>query len=168
MSSTTRTLPSLRGHDRWPRAGYSALSAEGRASSWDSDEKATVGRCEGHRATSQAGRIYLEAVVDRYLWLPGTPSRVSGIDRRLTGTLYERGVPLVVVHAALLLGAARRLFRAEGAPPLPPIRTLHYFLPLIEEVLEHPPASGYVEYLERKLLPWADAKAEKAGWLKSK
>lgn len=113
-----------------------------------------------NRATD-AGRIYVEAVLDRYLWLPGTPTRTSRSDRRLAGSFYERGVQLAVVQAALLLGVARRAFRSEDAPPLPPIRTLHYFVPLVEELLEEPAAPGYSEYLEHKLLSLADAKAQR-------
>ena len=110
-------------------------------------------------AMTDAGRVYSEAVLDQYLWLPGTPTRTSRHDRRLVKTLYERGVPLAVVKAALLLGAARRSFRKRDAPVLPPIRTLHYFLPIVEELLEQPPATGYLEYLEHRLFPLADAKA---------
>lgn len=113
-------------------------------------------------ATTDAGRLYSEAVLDQYLWLPGTPTRVSRQDRRLAKTLYERGVPLAVVRAALLLGTARRSFRSHDAPPLPPIRTLYYFLSIVEELLEQPVATGYLEYLEHRLLPLADAKAETA------
>jgi hypothetical protein len=112
-------------------------------------------------AATDAGRIYVEAALDRYLWLPGTPARSSRHDRLLARTLYERGVPLAVIHTALLLGAARRAFRSQEAPRLPPIRTLHYFLPLIDEVLEDPPAPGYAQYLEGKVRPLADAKLER-------
>jgi hypothetical protein len=118
-------------------------------------------------ASTEAGRIYVEAVLDRYLWLPATPTRISRHDRRLARTLYERGIPLATVQAALLLGAARRAFRAENAAPLPPIRTLHYFLPLVEEVLQAPPAAGYCEYLESKLRPRAEIKVEKVWRLES-
>lgn len=113
-----------------------------------------------HSRMTDAGRIYVEAVLDRYLWLPGTPIRTSRSDRRLAAALYERRVPLAIVRAALLLAAARRAFRSESAPPLAPIRTLHYFLPIVEEILECPLALGYPEYLENKLSPLAGAKAE--------
>jgi hypothetical protein len=109
---------------------------------------------------SDAGRIYIEAVLDLYVWLPGTPLRTSRGDRRLAATLYARGVRLALLRTALLLGAARRALRSESAPPLPSIRTLHYFLPVIDELLKHPLAPGYAEYLECKLSPLADAKAD--------
>jgi hypothetical protein len=110
-------------------------------------------------ASTEAGRVYLEAVLDRYLWLPGTPTRASRADRRLARELYEHGVPLVVVQGALLLGVARRTFRPADASPLPPIRTLHYFLRVIEELQESPLPPDYLQYLEGKLQPWADEKA---------
>ena len=96
-------------------------------------------------------RIYLDAVLETYSSLPGTPPRPSRQDRRLALDLCRRGVPLRAVRAALLLAAARRSIRS--GPPLPPVRTLHYFLPVVEEVLELPPDPGYVQYLAAKLQP---------------
>jgi hypothetical protein len=81
--------------------------------------------------------------------------------------LYEHGVPLAAIQAALALGAARRALRSKDAPVLPPIRTLHYFIPVLEEILELPPHDGYVEYLEAKLVPLADAKASRSGHIQS-
>jgi hypothetical protein len=109
---------------------------------------------------SDAGRIYVEAVLERYLWVPGTPMRTSRTDRQLAGWLYERDVPLATIQLALLLGAARRALRGKSSSPLPPIRTLHYFLPIVDELLQQPVAADYSGYLEKRLLPMADAKAE--------
>jgi hypothetical protein len=108
-------------------------------------------------------RLYVEAVIRDYLWLPGTPRRASRQDRRLAAALYEQAVPLPVVHAALMLAAARRSLRSSHLMPLPPIRTLHYFLPVIEEVLHSPPDPGYVEYLGAKLRPSANQKTALLG-----
>lgn len=116
----------------------------------------------GRSASTDAGRVYVEAVLDRYLWLPGTPRRTSRHDRRLARALYEGGIPLKAIRAALALGAARRALRSKDAPALAPIRTLHFFLPVLEEILELPPDDGYVQYLEAKLVPLADAKVETA------
>jgi hypothetical protein len=33
------------------------------------------------------------------------------------------------------------------------VRSLHYFLPVVEEVLEQPPDPGYLQYLAGKLQP---------------
>jgi len=109
--------------------------------------------------TLTPSRLYVETVIRDYLWLPGTPRRASRQDRRLAASLYEQAVPLPVVHAALLLAAARRTLRRSHLMPLPPIRTLHYFLPVIEEVLHCPPDPGYAEYLAGKLEPFAREKS---------
>ncbi len=69
-------------------------------------------------------RVYLEAVLETYSWLPGTPERPSRQDRRLARELCRRALPLRIVRAALILAAARRTIRS--GPPLPPVRTLHY------------------------------------------
>jgi hypothetical protein len=113
--------------------------------------------------TLTPSRLYVEAVIRDYLWLPSTPRRASRQDRRLAASLYEQAVPLPAVHAALLLAAARRTLRSSHLMPLPPIRTLNYFLPVIEEVLHNPPDPGYIEYLTAKLKPFASQKTALLG-----
>ena len=56
-----------------------------------------------------------------------------------------------VIENALVLAATRRLIRTAGAPPLATIRSLAYFLPVIEEVLELRVTPDYFQYLRRKL-----------------
>lgn len=116
---------------------------------------------ESWELTRQRQRHYVQALLRRYLWLPGTPPRTSRHDRRLAKTLFVRGIPLCIVEAALLLATARRTFRSKDALPLPPIRSMYYFLPVVEEVLHDPTQQDleYVRYLERKLSPLAEAKA---------
>ena len=96
-------------------------------------------------------RLYLDAVLTTYSALPGTPERPSRQDRRLARELCLRGVPLRIVRTAFLLAVARRTFRS--GPPLPPVRTLHYFLPTIDEVLAISPDPSYVQYLAARLQP---------------
>jgi hypothetical protein len=160
MRLISRMAASDPDHGRDTRPSPSASSVGDRAFLSSSDETPTGSICLKRSASTEAGRIYVEAVLDRYLWLPGTPRRASRHDRRLARALYERGIALPTVQAALLLGAARRSFRAVDAPLLPPVRTLHYFLPLVEEVLQSPLSAGYDEYLESKLRPLAEAKME--------
>ena len=106
-------------------------------------------------------RVYLEAVLEAYNSLPGTPDRPSRQDRRLARDLCRRGVPLRTVRTALLLAAARRTLRS--GPPLPPVRTLHYFLPAIDEVIHYPPEPGYADYLAAKLKAFASKKTALLG-----
>jgi hypothetical protein len=53
------------------------------------------------------------------------------------------------MRAAFILGAARRLFSPSA--PLPAIRSLHYFLPILEEVQQEPPDPSYIELLRWRL-----------------
>ncbi len=97
---------------------------------------------------------YVKAVVSNYVRLPGTPLKASRRDRQLAASIYHRRIPLRVVWAAFVIAAARWAFRSPSQPRLPPIRTLYYFLPAIDEVLALSPDSGYVEYLAAKLQPF--------------
>ena len=103
---------------------------------------------------------YLQTLLDLYLRLPDTPCRVSRHDRRLVQQLWERRIPLTTVEAAFLLASLRRAARPPDAIPLGPIRSLHYFLPVIEELRRTPLHHGdaYLAYLRSKirLRPAAD------------
>ena len=96
---------------------------------------------------------YLRNVLRCYVDLPDTPLRPRSHDRRTARELMDRGVPLALVEAALLLADARRRARPPNAPPLAPIRSLSYFLPVIEELHQQTPADGYLEYLRARRRP---------------
>ena len=69
----------------------------------------------------------------------------------LAAQLYQRGLSVRVIENALVLAAARRLIRPADAPPLGTIRSLAYFLPVIEEVLGLRVNPDYFQYLRQKL-----------------
>ncbi len=94
---------------------------------------------------------YVIQLLELYRHTPGTLGRVRREDRRLAMKLQQRGVPLSILEEAFLLAAARRCLRAPDAQPLSPVRSLHYFLPVIGEVLAKPLPAGYPEYLKSKL-----------------
>ena len=94
---------------------------------------------------------YVARLLDLYLHTPGTLGRVRREDRRLAAALHSRGVSLSTVKEALLLATARRCLRAPDAPLLGPVRSLYYFVPVVEELLANPLPAGYPEYLEWKL-----------------
>ena len=56
-----------------------------------------------------------------------------------------------------LLAVARRSFRSASAAPLAPIASLHYFQPVIDEVIAVPPELGYLGYIRYKLATIAPA-----------
>ena len=100
--------------------------------------------------------LYVAAVLTVYVDLPDTPLRSSVPDQRQARLWFDRGVPLEVVETALLLACLRRTVRPADVPPLPRIRSLAYFQPVIEELLEHPVPGGYLQYLRIKLRGTAD------------
>lgn len=100
---------------------------------------------------NQEKQPYVRSVLQLYLDLPHTPARFSRLDRQLAEQLWERGVRFPAVEMAMRLATARRLIRSPEAPALGPIRSLHYFLPVIEEITQQPLPESYLHYLRRKV-----------------
>jgi len=94
---------------------------------------------------------YIRQVLEAYRKTPGTLGTVRRTDRMLAAQLYQRGLSVRVIENALVLAAARRLIRPADAPPLGTIRSLAYFLPVIEEVLGMRVSPDYFQYLRQKL-----------------
>lgn len=94
---------------------------------------------------------YAAAALSLYLYLPETPLKASSNDRQTTANLHARGISLATIESALLLASIRRLTRSPELPPLSHIRSLAYFLPVIEEILLNPVPKGYLEYLRKKV-----------------
>lgn len=111
-------------------------------------------------------RAHIQAILSAYLELPDTPTRARPPDRRLAGQLYDRAIPLATVQDAFLLATSRRLIRDEALPRLSPIRSLYYFLPLVEELLQSPLPHGYAQYLEAKLRAHHKAQGGDGRWKK--
>jgi len=94
---------------------------------------------------------YIRQVLDAYSKTPGTMGTIRRPDRVLAAQLYLRGVSVTVIENAFVLAAARRLIRPADAPPLGKIRSLAYFLPVIDEVLDLKVSPEYSQYLRHKL-----------------
>jgi hypothetical protein len=94
---------------------------------------------------------YIRQVLEAYRKTPGTMGTVRRPDRVLVAQLYQRGVSVSVIENAFVLAATRRLMRPAEAPPLGTIRSLAYFLPVIEEVLELRVSPDYFHYLRYRL-----------------
>lgn len=94
---------------------------------------------------------YIRQVLEAYRKTPGTMGTVRRTDRMLAAQLYQRGLSVEVIENALVLAAVRRLIRPANAPPLGTIRSLAYFVPVIEEVLALRVSPEYFHYLRHKL-----------------
>lgn len=98
-----------------------------------------------------AKKNYIRKVLDAYRRTHGTTGAVRPNDRLLAAALYDRGVPATTVENALVLAASRRIFRPPDAVPLQPIRSLHYLLPVINEVLQLRISQDYFRYLQFRI-----------------
>src|SRR6202453_5370884 len=94
---------------------------------------------------------YIQKVLQAYRNTPGTCGNLRRPDRLLAVQLYQRGVPLHKVENALVLAAVRRLIRPADATPLTNVRSLAYFMPVIEEVLEMEVGEEYFQCVRQKL-----------------
>jgi hypothetical protein len=101
--------------------------------------------------TKSSANQYVEQLLELYRHTPGTLGRVRREDRRLALELQKRDIPLPTLERAFLLAAARRSLRDPNAPLLSPVRSLHYFLPVIEEVIATPLPDDYLAYLKHKM-----------------
>ena len=106
---------------------------------------------ETHRAECMEQREYVQRLLEAYRSTPGTSGVARRPDRLLVAQLHERGMPFEAVENAFLLATARRLIRPAGAVPLGTIRSLAYFMPVIEEVLEMKDSKLYFQYVRYKL-----------------
>jgi hypothetical protein len=94
---------------------------------------------------------YAKRLLDQYCGMPHTAARrPSRSDRLLADQLFNRKISLEIIDIAFRLAIARRALRDPQAPPLPPIRSLAYFLPLIDEVQRLPPDPAYLDYLRAR------------------
>jgi hypothetical protein len=95
---------------------------------------------------------YVRAVLALYCGLPHIAARrPSPYDRRLAAQLFDQGIAFATVEAACLLAIARRGGRPPDLPPLPLVRSLAYFLPVVEELCANPPDLGYLAYLRQRV-----------------
>ena len=94
---------------------------------------------------------FIRQVLEAYRKTPGTMGTVRRPDRVVALQLYQRGISVSVIENALVLAATRRLMRTADAPPLSTIRSLAYFLPVIEEVIGLRVSPDYFQYLRHKL-----------------
>lgn len=106
-----------------------------------------MSRSDDHPTEQQ----YVADLLRCYILLPHTPHRPSRNDRRIATQLFNRHTPLDAVKTAFVLAISRRTFRRPDALPLGPIRSLAYFLPVINEVQNADLDPVYVDLVKNRL-----------------
>ncbi len=96
--------------------------------------------------------LYVRCALACYQITPTTTGTLDHQDRLAAAQVYEENVSIELLQAALILAAARRSLPEDTEPQLTPIRSLRYFLPLIEEIKATPIEPDYIRFLEQKLL----------------
>ena len=94
---------------------------------------------------------YVADLLRCYILLPHTPNRPSRNDRRIATQLFSRQVPIDAIKTAFVLATSRRSFRPPNAPPLEPIRSLAYFLPVVNEAQKAHLDPVYIDLLKQRL-----------------
>ena len=94
---------------------------------------------------------YVKRVLKYYQKTPTTSGRIRPEDRKLARQLYDRRISLRSIYAAFLMAATRRLSGVEDLSTIPRIRSLHYFLPILDEICREPLDPGYFAYLSYKI-----------------
>lgn len=90
-------------------------------------------------AASDESRRYVEEVKRRFLQRRCVQSSFTAADEKLALALHHRGVSLLHVERAILLGALRKYDAVRRNGGGTPISSLHYFANLFEEVQQEIP-----------------------------
>jgi len=101
-------------------------------------------------------RSYVEQVKRLFLERRCVQSSFTAADEKLARSLYQRGVSLIDVQHAILLGALRKyaVIRQNGQGS--PISSLHYFTQLFEEV-QQAVSTQYWSYIAHKVRTFEQA-----------
>ena len=99
---------------------------------------------------TESSAAYVRRAISLYRDLAGGAARPRHSDRQLAEEFQQQGISLALLECALRLAAARRDSRPRTAPPLESIRSLHYVVPIIEELRRSPKMAQYAEYLRRR------------------
>jgi hypothetical protein len=94
---------------------------------------------------------YVRLTLEAYRTTPTVCPRGRQDDHHLALRLYQQRIPFTAVEGAFVLAAARRTDRHPARPPLAPIGSLRYFLPILREILDTPIDPADISYLWLKM-----------------
>lgn len=101
-------------------------------------------------APSNESRCYVDKVKRAFLERRCVQSSFTAADEKLALLLYHRGVCLIHIEHAILLGALRKYAALCQNGRGTPISSLHYFTHLFEEVQQEP-STQYWTYVAHKV-----------------
>jgi hypothetical protein len=106
-------------------------------------------QCES--AANDESQHYVAEVKRLFLQRRCVQSSFTAADEKLALSLFRRGIPLVQVENAILLGAARKYGTISQHGQGTPISSLHYFTDLFEEVRRQETSPSYWSYIAHKV-----------------
>jgi hypothetical protein len=104
-----------------------------------------------HGLESPEQKAYVESIREWFLALACGSGKFGAAETATARNLYGRGIPLVVIEEAILMGAGRKYMSWLEGHALEPIQSLAYFEQVIAEVQDKPLPPGYSAYLRKKL-----------------
>lgn len=96
-------------------------------------------------------KSYIESVREYFEGLGCVTGKFGAAEIETARQMRQRVLPLAVIQDAMLLGACRKYSSWLNGAASEPIRSLHYFDPLITEILEQALPPGYSANLRRKV-----------------
>ena len=88
-----------------------------------------------------------QKILGVYVRAPDTPDRPSDADRELAKASLQRGTDAENLVHAIKVASIRRQLRDPPWPPLPPVRSLAYYLRVLEDLDQQALEPGYVDYV---------------------
>jgi hypothetical protein len=107
-------------------------------------------------------KAYVESVRECFEGLGCTSGKFGAAEIETARHMQERGVALALIQDAMLLGACRKYESWLNGAVSDPIRSLHYFEPLVTELREKVLPPGYSTYLRSKVRQLAKSWGESA------
>ncbi len=96
-------------------------------------------------------QAYVRKVREMFLRPTCVQAQFTSDDQQLATLWYQAGVPGETFRRAWLLGCVRKSMTLINHPATQPIRSLRYFVPLLQEVQQEPIPDSYWQHLEFNL-----------------
>ena len=104
-----------------------------------------------HILSTAKEREYLAKIRNLFISRKCTKDHLSEKDRQLLQEWYDSGIPDAAIKAAILLGCCRKLVSWLNNGERSKINSLHYFIPLIQEVGNDYQNTYYQVYVKSKI-----------------